>query len=179
MKQFLRYQVSGTVFLLWVIVFYYGSSTSDVKILISNIFKDMDTLKPLAGLISALPIGVIIHQISVLFKNYVTILIWKEFDDFPNRALSIYSKNPSEFDKYIAGKISNLNSFYYVRFDNGFLSPFIAWVLVYFSMEKITHCSWTITAMIICAILIAYIPRIKNEIKEYNKILLSSSSSNT
>ncbi len=135
----------------------------------------MNTVKSLTGLISALPIGVIIHQISVLIKNCIISKFWKEFDDFPDYKIFIMSRNPSDFNKYIYDKISNLNSFYYVRFDNGLLAPLLAWLTIYFSIKAPINNIWMIASIIIGVILISYIPRIKNEIKVYNRLLLKSS----
>jgi hypothetical protein len=171
MKQFLRYQISGLIYILWTVIFIYSNQADNIKDylhLIANneIFKN----EPLYSFIAALPIGVIIHQFSVNIKNHILGKICKELNDYPKeKYIKTLAKN-SEYGKYILDKISNLNSFYYVRFDNGFLAPFLALItslMLGYSVNKIA----VITAIIIGTLLLYYIPRLCEEIKEYNKLL--------
>jgi len=73
--------------------------------------------------------------------------------------------------EYCLERISNLNSFYYVRVDNGFLAPFIAWLVVSVFMDRDISCIWILTAIIIGAITASYLKRISFEIKAYRKII--------
>lgn len=172
MKQFLRYQISGTVFLLWLVIFYYGKKSTDLETLTMCIFNDLTTIKSLTGLLSALPIGVIIHQFSVNFKNWVVAPFCSEFSDYPNSEIM---KKQNDTCKYCLEKISNLNSFYYVRFDNGLLAPLFAWLIVNLFTEGHTNWVWSFLAILIGVVLIAYIPRLRKEIREYNAIIHSTS----
>jgi len=171
LKQLLRYQISGTIFLLWLIVFYFGIKESNFDSLIKSIFYNLDSIKTLTGFISALPIGVIIHQISVLIKNFIVAYFWEEFDDKPNKEILLNLCNKFEFNKYILDRISNLNSFYYVRIDNGLISPLLSWIIIFICFDGVTHTLWTIIAVIIAIVLISYLPRIRKEIKIYNEII--------
>ena len=173
MKQFLRYQISGTVFILWVVVFYYGENATNLNELAMILHSSLKDLKIIAGLAGALPIGVIIHQLSVLIKNCLVAKIWEEFDDFPQGEI-ILELNKQEEEKlieYCLERISNLNSFYYVRFDNGFLAPFIAWLAVSCFMGRNINCLWLLAVFCIGIITLAYLPKIYIEIKEYRSIL--------
>lgn len=175
MRQFLRYQISGMIFIFWLVVFYFGKDTSDpIKLLeaINTNYKEDIGIKSIIGLLSALPIGVIIHQISVEIKNWIIGKIFSEFDDFPNKKCI---NSNSEMKIYILERISNLNSYYYVRFDNGVLAPFLAWFVVINISDKSINYIWIIFSIIIGLILSVYIYRIKKEIEEYNKILDGSS----
>jgi hypothetical protein len=75
-----------------------------------------------------------------------------------------------EYAKYILEKISNLNSFYYVRFDNGFLSPFLALIFV-------VALGYRVDSTAVClsvglgGILLSYLPRICKEMKTYREML--------
>lgn len=193
MKQFLRYQISGMVFVGWVIIFYLGAFPQ----------YPLDTRSiseyTLGGFFTALSIGVMIHQLSVLIKNSAIVNIPTLFISFLNSSLIPLSDHPkdlkikalikkntdgnldhTEYAKYILERISNLNSFYYVRFDNGFLAPILALMFVIFvlkiELQKIAH---EITIMFVIAIIIlAYIPRIINELERYRDELKKSNESN-
>jgi len=176
MKQFLRYQVSGSVLIFWVLVFYYGNSAANLSELVFCMQSNLSGIKVITGLASAIPIGVILHQFSVLIKNCVIAKIWSEFDDFPKKGviLKLNYDTKEKSSQYCLERISNLNSFYYVRFDNGFLSPFVAWFVVFLFLGRSIHYMWWISAVIIGVITISYIPKIYYEIKKYNDILASS-----
>ena len=153
--------------LLWGI----GISVTNLNQLITNIHIDLKDLKLVIGLLAALPIGVIIHQFSVLIKNWLFSRICCELNDFPKKEFILKLDSDDKKVTYILERISNLNSFYYVRFDNGVLSPFLAWVTISFFMDLKIHCSWVASAIIIGLITVAYIPRICSEIKKYHDIL--------
>lgn len=175
MRQFLRYQISGMIFIFWLVIFYFGKDISEpIKLLeqINTNYKEDIGINSIIGLLSALPIGVIIHQISVEIKNLIIGKIFSEFDDFPNRERI---NSNSEMKTYILERISNLNSYYYVRFDNGLLAPFLVWFVVINIIDKPINKIWIILSIIIGLILSVYIYRIKKEIEEYNKILNVSS----
>ncbi len=171
MKQFLRYQISGTVYLLWLVVFLYGSDASNLTELLKIIKSDLKNIEALLAVLAALPIGVLIHQLSVLLKNYVFSRKGSVFNDFPIKEKIQKLKTEEHRTVYILERISNLNSFYYVRFDNGLLSPLLAWFTVSCCMGYQVNCAWLVTAGIIGLVTIVYIKRIHAEIKAYNEIL--------
>jgi len=176
MKQFLRYQVSGTVFIFWVSVFYYGQCAENLHDLIIYLQPKLKDIKIIASLLAiALPSGVLIHQFSVLIKNLIGFIIWKEFKDFPQEEIILNLDDKEKSTQYCLERISNLNSFYYVRFDNGLLSPFIAWLVVAYFMERNINSIWLLAAFIIGIITIIYLPVIYFEIKAYRKILSNKS----
>jgi len=169
MKQFLRYQISGMVLTLWIFTFYY-SGLSDNFLEFTNYLQENIFLpKIIGGFIFATPFGIIIHQISVMIKNYISVELCKELDDFPKNNKEAFSKN-EEYTKYILDRISNLNSYYYVRFDNGFLAPFLALILITGAGYSIGKTA-VIVSIIIGVILLSYIPRICREIQKYNELL--------
>jgi hypothetical protein len=176
MKQFLRYQISGIVFILWAIVFFYGKDAHNLNELNDLLYSSLKDLKIIAGLAIALPIGVIIHQLSVIIKNCLIAKIWEEFSDFPQKdiILSLNKEEKENSTEYCLQRISNLNSFYYVRFDNGFLSPFIAWVMVHCFMGRSINQAWIWSAIVISIFTMIYLKKIYCEIKEYNNILNES-----
>lgn len=179
MKQFLRYQISGMVFIFWVIIFYFGTSASEpIKLIevLKNNYSNNIGIKSIIGLLSALPIGVVIHQISVEIKNWLVGRCISEFNDFPNENRI---NSTSEMKDYILERISNLNSFYYVRFDNGILAPLFAYLTVVNIIDSSIHSIWIWSALVIGFILALYFIRIRNEIKKYNQILDANSNLET
>jgi len=181
MKQFLRYQVSGMVFILWIIIFYYGSKTDNTLDLLRIIVKT-DINLPLSGLVSALPIGVLIHQLSVVLKNCVVAKIpfGEHFSDHPVTFAvdGLYSEK-QEYTKYLLERVSNLNTFYYVRVDNGLLAPLLAcfFCICFLGLELRNICSETVMAVLITIVTLSYLPRISQELKYYQGKLLSVSCS--
>jgi len=159
------------VFIFWLIIFYFGKDASNpidlIKLINDNYSKDIG-IKSIVSLLSALPIGVIIHQISVEIKNWIIGSFINEFNDFPNEQRI---NSTSEMKTYILERISNLNSFYYVRFDNGILAPFMAFLIIWNIIDQSINNIWIYTALLIGIILSVYIFRIKDEIKKYNQIL--------
>ncbi|MET1257379.1 hypothetical protein [Aliikangiella maris] len=173
MKQFLRYQISGTVFILWLVIFFFGKDANNLNELITLLIANLESIKIIAGLAVAMPTGVIIHQFSVLIKNWGVSKIWSEYNDFPDK-----DKIPKfDYDKkgktieYCLERISNLNSFYYVRVDNGFLSPFMAWLVVGCCMGRNIDCTWTVTAIVVGLLTVVYLKRITSEINQYQSML--------
>ena len=82
MKLFLRYQLTGAVFIGWFIILYYGGQHSDLQ----EIIKSISNLKTDHALLSAFvayPIGVLIHQFSVLLKNMVFAKFHSSLSDAP------------------------------------------------------------------------------------------------
>ena len=171
MKQFLRYQISGSVFIFWIVVFYYGKDTANPIDLIKIIYTKLDGIKSILGFVSALPIGVLIHQISVQIKNCIIGQIWKEFIDFPKESRI---NSSSENKTYILDRISNLNSFYYVRFDNGLLAPFFSYLIVHNYIEQPIHTFWLLLSLSLGAIINLYLIRIYKEMKKYDLLLVKN-----
>ncbi|MDA3875883.1 MAG: hypothetical protein PF483_02210 [Halothiobacillus sp.] len=114
-------------------IFYYGSKSDNTLDLFRTI-ANTDINLPLRGLVSALLIGVLIHQISVVLKNWVVAKVpcWQHFSDHPETfaAHGLYSAR-QEYTKYLLERVSNLNSFYCVRMDNGLLIPLLDWIFVF------------------------------------------------
>ncbi len=173
MKQFLRYQISGSVFYIWVLIFYYGRWAPDIEVMYLFIHKDIDVSKPVIGFFSAMPIGVLIHQVSVTLKNQFFGKFIKGLSDFPSESeiKSLKTTDSVEFVKYVFERISNLNSFYYVRVDNGLLSPLMAYVFISIFFEGSVKSVWVLTALTVAIILLSYLPRLMKEIDEYNSML--------
>jgi len=182
MKQFLRYQISGMVFIFWILIFYYSGISKNLDEFIKNFSDGMFFKKEFVyAFITAMPFGVIIHQVSVSIKNHIVAKMCKELDDFPQKKyLSNLIKNQKryskqeidkiEYTKYILDKISNLNSFYYVRFDNGFLAPFLAFVIVIASGYRVNS-NVVAISITVGFIMLYYIKRICKELKYYRKLL--------
>ncbi|OQY16989.1 MAG: hypothetical protein B6I36_09565 [Desulfobacteraceae bacterium 4572_35.1] len=160
------------VFVGWCVVFYFGSGTDDYNDLLKLIVHHKILIK---GTVIALPIGVMLHQLSVLIKNCIVGYIWPVFNDCPNNYLKKISLRGVDLDsgsaKYFLDHISNLNTFYYVRFDNGFLAPLLAWLFVAKGLNKDPKCSWVCAAIVICIVTCAYIPQIFKEMKSYERML--------
>ncbi len=170
MKQFLRYQISGSVFVFWLIVFFYGGQAENINELLSHIYKDLGNINLIFGIFAALPIGVIIHQFSVILKNIIGVCI-KSFSDFPNIDNIKNIDNERIKVDYILERISNLNSFYYVRFDNGILSPLLAWWVASCLMGININTFWLKSAFIIGCVTAVYIPVIWCELRYYKEEL--------
>lgn len=171
MRQFLRYEISGLVFIVWFFLFYNIDNNTTLESFYEIITQNIVFKDNILFAIIAFPLGAIIHQISVNIKNWIIAPIAPELNDSPKSYLkTIVNNNNFEYTNYILERISNLNSFYYVRFDNGFLAPFSA--LVINLMLGKTVNSWLLLIFIIIAILLlGYIPRIIKEIKEYEELL--------
>lgn len=168
MKQFLRFQISGTTFLLWLIVFYYGQDAKNLDQLFQCISPQLETLKIIGVAVVALPFGAIIHQFSVTIKNCIVGKIVNEFSDFPDK--DITSKCDTECVKYCMKRISNLNTYYYVRVDNALLSPCLAFLIIA-PMDGSIDFIWICFALIIGIITLVYLYRIYLEIKKYKQII--------
>jgi hypothetical protein len=153
------------------VIFLFGSDATNLAELTKAIQDETKNIKALLGVVAALPIGVLIHQLSVLLKNFVFSKKGSVFNDFPIKERIQKLIIEEERTVYILERISNLNSFYYVRFDNGLLSPLLAWFTVSCCMGRQINCIWLVTASIIGLVTIIYIKRIHSEIKEYNEIL--------
>lgn len=134
----LRYQISGSVFIAWFLLFHYSVHSAD--------FADMATkimdISSLATLVMAIPLGAIIHQFSVTIKNQIFGLCEESYlSDSPMKKptrtiLDGYKKaSDKEYVKYLDEKISKLNSFFYMRFDNGFLAPLLAFSLFFVTSD--------------------------------------------
>jgi len=166
MKQFLRYQISGSVFVLWFLTFYFGTNNWN---LLPTIILLKDHI--LTGLAISMPIGVLIHQFSVLIKNWIIGKFAKEFSDFPDsKLISKLTIQNNDRVKYCIERISNLNSFYYVRFDNGILAPFLAILFSLFCGVDFKY-KLFLYFMLMGFITFIYIFRIYKEIKEYIEII--------
>jgi len=239
MKQFLRYQISGSVFILWVAIFFFSSGgfdlISSMKIHSSEITKEIsakfnkDEIKDPGGkkisfyhepilnstkkgteievvgdiegmsskflvksidgvdfpslatiflsvfIFIAMPVGVLIHQFSVLIKNLLgkSFLFCKVLYDFPRNkeVLKLDFQCKKSNVEYIFDRISSLNSFYYVRVDNGLWAPLFAWLVVsYYGMDIVMDV-WGV-AVVIGFVTLLYVYQIISEMKEYESILI-------
>ena len=173
MKIFLRYQSSGTIYLLWLGVFYVnGGGQWTISDIVKTTNKDF-----FLAVLGAFPIGVILHQVSVNIKNCIVSKYLSGFDDFPNRVIPLCALEPNEKScksvEYYLDKISNLNSFYYARVDNGALAPLFAFItgLLVSPCWKKYFCfnaKPILVATILAAVLVAYLPRLNEEILYYS-----------
>lgn len=175
MKQFLRYQISGTTFIIWVIIFYYGSISENTITMLEKFFENKLTV-PLSGVITALPIGVLIHQFSVLLKNLVFSILFdiEHLSDDPSTFnFSGLSSSEKDYTEYILERISNLNSFYYVRVDNALLAPTLALVFCCLALDvELYSIKNELSLMLtISGLTLAYLPMIFYEMKCYQKML--------
>ncbi|WP_430811110.1 MULTISPECIES: hypothetical protein [unclassified Carboxylicivirga] len=129
MKQFLRYGVSGTSYLLWCVLYYTTCKFGSLETLLAYAAKSKtESFYAVALGLASVPIGVIIHQLSVSLKNNIIGRIWFEFSDQPKHFEIAALNRNFELANYYLAKISNLNSFYYVRIDNLFIAPLLAFV---------------------------------------------------
>ena len=156
MKQFLRFQISGLTCMFWVILFLLPYL--DVGKLIE--IGEGKAITALIGLVTlALPLGTIIHQISITvfspfrdrrFCNRRSVLndlkqlatsLEVTNKDRKNQCLLVLhqgiriSWKDSDVEKdldveYLREEVSNRYSYYYVRIDNGLLAPVFA-VLIF------------------------------------------------
>lgn len=154
--------------MFWLAIFGIGGPTEGFNDLAKTLYREADSFKVLAGLVVALPIGVLIHQFSVLIKNWIVGQRFASFNDYPKNI--DFSSEP-ELKKYYLDKISNLNSFYYVRFDNGFLAPLFAWIVIGPLVKVEIACYLIVTALVIAFVTLVYIPRIQCEIKFFESKL--------
>ena len=136
-KMFLRYETSGAIYFIWLILFYLSlNPEANGSFIVHKLIDEKDKL-PWGGFILAFPIGVILHQISVNLKNKVVCRFYEFLDDDPVEKptkvildrLNIIDINKSleKTFEYVRNRISSLNSFYYARIDNGIIAPFFAW----------------------------------------------------
>ena len=174
MKQFLRYQISGMVFIGWSVILYYSDKCGGDLAVAFKTIAQLD--KNLIGAaIGALPIGVIIHQFSVLLKNWVFACFIPQLSDNPKlqNLNGLKSEHEPEYTKYILERLSNLNTFFYVRFDNGLLAPGLALIFSYWVFEL----TWDfISGLVLLMFLIgaftfSYACRIISELKIYLDML--------
>lgn len=152
LKILLRYQISGSIFIGWFLLFHYSVHSADFADVATKI---MD-ISSLASLIIAMPIGAIIHQFSVTIKNQIFGLCEDSYlSDSPmknpTRAIlrGFRNSNGGEYVKYIDEKISKLNSFYYMRFDSGFLAPLLSFTLFMLIDAKISFSIITLEYLLV------------------------------
>jgi hypothetical protein len=159
---------------MWCVIFSYGEKESNFNQLfqaIKNSLEGVDTKSLGIILVAiALPIGVLIHQFSVMIKNWLVGRIWSEFSDHPD-----YTPDDLDYgnvnNKYYFKRISNLNSFYYVRFDNGIIAPALAFLLIFFGFEISIHHYWYWSAIVLAIVTNLYLFRIYKEINIYRNRL--------
>jgi len=244
MKQFLRYELSGMVYIIWVAVFYFSScdgmlffqglqfvdeSGKAGKIEIKDLkyFGALFSGVAVMAVMVAFPIGSLIHQFSVLIKNcvfgnfkfywggwcavgflifislvvafcftgfslFIGIFMFIELvlllgylfhitvgnpayllSDFPDKTTIKKLDENKEIASYALERISNLNSFYYIRFDNGVLAPFLAYLTVVVFLEGDIRMPIVGLAFGIAVVTVIYIPRIVKEIGEYKQVISS------
>ncbi len=172
LRVLLRYQISGSVFIGWFLLFHYSVHSADW----ADMAKQIMDATTLLTFVASIPIGAIIHQFSVTIKNqFLGLCEGTCLSDSPMKSptkeiLAFYKDKISNEDKtkevsleylnYIKEKISNLNSFYYMRFDNGFLAPALAYMLFFIVDGKIIQNSniiiLTIILLISSVLLISY-----------------------
>lgn len=129
LKLLLRYQISGSIFLGWFLAFCYAYKANSIANF-GQQFLQFDLLKEFAF---GIPIGAMIHQFSVSIKNQVLgklcgfkRLIDSSKYDFELSDLVLKRYKDETRVQRFHEKISNLNTFYYLRFDAGLLAPYLA-----------------------------------------------------
>lgn len=96
------------------------------------------------------------------------------FSDFQKKYyLDSFDEPNSKKSEYILERISSLNSFYYVRFDNGFLAPLLSVIFSchFFGFNPLDH--WCVTLIMSCigGVAVIYIFQIHKEMQWYLKSL--------
>lgn len=169
LRVLLRYQISGSVFIGWFLLFHYSVHSADW----ADMAKQIMDVTTLLTFVASIPIGAIIHQFSVTIKNQFFGLCEDSYlSDSPMKSptkdilLAFDSskiKNEDETKKfsleylnYIKEKISNLNSFYYMRFDNGLLAPLLAYFL-FLMVDNINKPEYYCNAIVIAIIILLVI----------------------
>lgn len=165
MKQFLRYQISGTTFIIWVLVFKESIGSQTPLELFEKIFLYSGEHWLLIFL--AMPLGVLIHQFSVVLKNCVIGKFCKCFTDYPLGLRNVLNIELSKRESYFLERISNLNSFYYVRVDNALIAPLLAYLSVLYVVKDSPSRFTSLLAILISALTLPYLIRICQEIKAY------------
>jgi len=224
MKQFLRYQITGSSFFLWMLIFLVVSDISfteqlktqpnllksfttaefllvekgeEAKILSINTKENNSTIvlrsfnnamdvkisrdkiivlnkieSSFLGTILtfmvafSMPIGVMIHQLSVMIKNILARCGLSELSDKPIR-IDQTNEILYKVNEHVLQKISDLNTYYYIRIDNAVLAPLLAYCLSdYFYTVSLASICWFMIGYII--IMVIYIPVIYLDMKRYN-----------
>lgn len=92
----------------------------------------------------------------------------EHFSDRPD-TFAAYGLNSDnyEYTKYLLERVSNPNSFYYVRVDNGLLAPLLAWIfcIVLLDLEVSRISSEASLVVLIVVVTLCYLPRISQELK--------------
>lgn len=179
-----RYQLSGSIFIGWLLIFYYSSNSASF----SDIATKISAL-PIANLFSAVaagvPIGTIIHQFSVSIKNQIFGKLFG-FPYFIDSMQDDAKLTDSIVMKYIAEtraqiftgeiinskitstheKLSSLNTHYYLRFDNGVLAPIFAYLtFIIITAQENNSLLQTFTLLVLALIILVVITFIIHYIK--------------
>lgn len=215
MKQFLRFQISGLTAVFWAALF--TIPYVDWQAL-KDASEDLLTFIGVVAIALALPLGTIVHQISITvlspFRRWRFFNKRKVLDDLElfakeqefvasdqkNQFALVYAqawrgnecqKEWPNFDlEYIRAEISNRYSYYYVRIDNGLLSPLlglgisrivvsidssvIAKTPVCQSMLFLISASAILTALL----MVWYVPALLREVDDIERLLIRTLRSN-
>lgn len=143
-KMVFRYQLSGGIFIIWFLAFYFSAHSESFSDIFSSAVS-LETTQLITAFIAGIPIGAIIHQLSISIKNQILGRLFnlpyfidsmvddaRLTDNIAAKYTNIYDS--SIIDSKITSthkKMSALNTFYYLRFDNGFLAPVLAYIAFY------------------------------------------------
>ncbi len=140
-KMIFRYQLSGTVFIIWLLMFNLSVTSASFQDMFTKI-SSFELSNIFTAVAVGIPIGTIIHQISIFLKNCIfgklfglpyfvdsmkddaklTDCIARKYKDLDS---SIVNDKITSTHK----KMSDLNTFYYLRFDNGLIAPLFAYII--------------------------------------------------
>lgn len=169
MKLFLRYQLSGTVLVSWWLLFlYYADKSKFCEI--QEFILSKNILGVVFGALALYPLGAFVHQVSVLLKNYlIGRYFFESFNDFPHVEVKVVLNNGKrklDFDrcKFLFEKLSDLNSFFYVRYDMGFVAPLMAFLgTIIFVEVPSFDLVWVVILLVWSAGLLIYMGRLAQE----------------
>lgn len=140
-KTIFRYQLSGTVFIVWLLVFNLSITSANFQDIFTKI-SSFELSNLFTAVAAGIPIGTIIHQISIFIKNCIfgklfglPYFIDSMKDDA--RLTDCIARRYNDLDASIVNdkitsthkKMSYLNTFYYLRFDNGLIAPLFAYII--------------------------------------------------
>lgn len=140
-KMIFRYQLSGTVFIIWLLMFNLSVTSASFQDMFTKI-SSFELSNIFTAVAVGIPIGTIIHQLSIFLKNCIfgrsfglPYFIDSMSDDA--RLTDCIARKYKDLDASIVNdkitsthkKMSDLNTFYYLRFDNGLIAPLLAYII--------------------------------------------------
>lgn len=140
-KTIFRYQLSGTVFIVWLLVFNLSIRSANFQDIFTKI-SSFELSNIFTAVAAGIPIGTIIHQVSIFIKNCIFGKLFGRpyfIDSMKEdaRLTDCIARRYKDLDASIVNdkitsthkKMSDLNTFYYLRFDNGLIAPLFAYII--------------------------------------------------